>query len=75
MSMIMRGSCDNTRYLSFLKLLIDIRSHRLVVSLIFDQWYYTFIYGHTKHSREGGRKEQTNMGLGEAVRLFVHSVS
>ena len=54
-------------YLSFLKPLMAIRSDRLVVSLIFDQWHYTFLYGHTKHNREGGGKEQTNKhGLGSA---------
>ena len=37
-----------------------IRSGRLVFSLISDQGYYTFIYVHAKHNREGGRKEQTN---------------
>ena len=40
-------------YLNFLE-------HRLMVSLISDQGHYTFLYGHTKHNREGGRKEQTN---------------
>ena len=37
-----------------------IRSDRLVVSLISDQWYFTFLDGHTKHNirnRESGRKE------------------
>ena len=32
-------------------------SHRLVVSLISGQGYFTFLYGHTKHNREEGRKE------------------
>ena len=36
-----------------------IRSDHLVVSLISDQGHYTFLYGHTKHNREGGRNEQT----------------
>ena len=32
-----------------------------------DQGHCTFLYGHTKHNREGGRKEQTNEhGLGSA---------
>ena len=51
--------------LSFLRPLMAIRSDHLVVSLIFDQGHYTFLYGHTKHNRECGRKEQTNKhGLG-----------
>ena len=42
-----------------------IRSDRLVVSLISDQGYYKLLFGHTKHNREGGRKEQMNKnGLG-----------
>ena len=36
-----------------------IRSDRPVVSLISDQWHYTYLYGHTKHNREVGRKDQT----------------
>ena len=32
-------------------------SDRLVVSLISGQGYFTFLYRHTKHNREGGRKE------------------
>ena len=47
-------------YLSFLKPLMAIRSDNLVVSLISDQGYYTFVYGHTKDNWEGERKEQTN---------------
>ena len=44
-----------------------IRSDRLMVSLISSQGHYTFLYGHTKHNREGGRKEQTNKhGSGSA---------
>ena len=46
-----------------------------MVSLISDQWYYTFLYGQTKHNRECGRKEQTRTWSGEVyVTLFVHSV-
>ena len=48
--------CDNT----LPKPLLAIRSGRLVFSLISDQGYFTFLYGHTKHNihnREGGRKE------------------
>ena len=38
---------------------------RQEVSLISDQGYFTFIYGHTKHNWEGRRKEEkTIMGLG-----------
>ena len=61
-----------------------IRSDRLVVSLISDLGYYTFLYGYARHNREGGRKEQTNKhrlrsapsARGEEVyvTLFVHSV-
>ena len=32
-------------------------SNHLVVSLISSQGYFTFLYKHTKHNREGGRKE------------------
>ena len=42
-----------------------IRSDHLVVYLISDQVYYTFIYGHTNLNRKGGRKEQTNTDLGQ----------
>ena len=41
----------------------------LVVSLIFGQAYFTFLYGHTKHNihnREDGRKENNKHGLGLA---------
>ena len=34
--------------------------------LIPDQGYYTFLYGHTKYNREGGRKnKRTNTDLGQ----------
>ena len=61
--------CDNIPpdYLSFLKLLMAIRSDRLVVFLISDQRHYTFLYRYAKHNLEGGGKEQTNKdGLGSA---------
>ena len=45
-----------------------IRSDRLVVSLISDQGYYTYLYGYAKHNREGGRMEETNKyGLGQLL--------
>ena len=53
-------------YLNFRKPLMAIKSDRLVVSLISDQGHYTFLYGHTKHNQEGGRKETTKHGLGSA---------
>ena len=39
-------------YLSFLKPLMAIRSDRLVIYLR----HYTFLYGHTNHNREDGKK-------------------
>ena len=55
-----------------------------MASLISDQGYYTFHYGHTEYNRVGGRKVQTNRhGFGSApsarrgevyVILLVHSV-
>ena len=55
--------CDNTppgdpHYLSFLN--HSCASDHLVISLIYGQGYYTFLYGYTKHyihNREFGRKE------------------
>ena len=44
-------------YLSFLKPKYLWPVIHLVVS---NQGHYTFLYGHTKHNQEGGRKEQTN---------------
>ena len=42
---------------------------RLVVSLIFGQGYYTFLNGHTKPNREGGRKENKHeLGLAPSAR-------
>ena len=70
----------DAQYLSFLKQLMAIRSDCRVVSLISEKGHYTFLYGHTKHNREGGRKEQTRAWVifkrkeGE-VTLFVHPVS
>ena len=46
------------RYRSFLKPLMAIRSDRLVVSLISDQGYFTFLYGHTKHNPESEKKKK-----------------
>ena len=68
------AKCDNApcrpgdpHNISFLKPLMDNKSDRVVVSLTSKQGHYTFLYSHTKHNREGGRKEQTNKhGLGSA---------
>ena len=45
--------------------------HQVFFFLISDQGHYTFLYGHTKHDQEGGRKEQTNkhrLGLAPSER-------
>ena len=57
------------------KPLIAIRSDRLVVSLISDQGYFTFLYGYTKyniHNWEGGRKESKKKQVQEerSLRYF-----
>ena len=46
----------NLRYLSFLE---SNYTWPVIHQVVSDQGYYTFLYGHTKYNREGGRKEQT----------------
>ena len=61
--------CDNIpnrpsdpHYISFFK---PNYSRPVIHLLVSDRVHYTFNNGHTKHNREGGRKEQTNKyGLG-----------
>ena len=72
LSILVYGArCDNTprRPTPLYQLplsLMAIRSDRLVVSLIFDQGHYTFLYRCAKHNREGGGKmnKRTNTDLG-----------